>query len=58
VCVLPVCLELIERGGGRTFAVSAKGLGQVCFKKDRLFVTAFESHEVYEVRLDGTVRRI
>jgi len=39
-------------------SVSAKGLGHLCFKKDRLFVTAFASHEVYEVTLDGTVRRI
>ena len=28
------------------------------FKKDRFYVTAFQSHEVYEVRMNGAVRRI
>ena len=35
-----------------------KGLGHLCFKKDRFYVTAYESHEIYEVTLDGTVKRI
>jgi DNA-binding beta-propeller fold protein YncE len=35
-----------------------KGLGHLCFNKDRFYVTAFESHEIYEVTLDGTVKRI
>jgi hypothetical protein len=30
----------------------------LCFKKDRFYVTAFESHAVYAVQLDGSVRRI
>ena len=38
--------------------ISDKGLGHLSFKKDRFYVTAFESHEVYEVMLDGTVKRI
>ena len=38
--------------------VSAKGLGHLCFKDDRFYVTAFESHEIYEVTLSGTVTRI
>jgi DNA-binding beta-propeller fold protein YncE len=52
-------LRVDSTGQVTAFAsVSARGLGHLCFKKDRLFVTAFESHEVYEVMLDGTVRRI
>ncbi len=38
--------------------ISKKGLGHLCFKEDRFYVTAFESHEIYEVTLDGTVKRI
>lgn len=38
--------------------VSAKGLGHLCFKSDRFYVTAFSSHEIYEVTLDGTAKRI
>ena len=38
--------------------VSEKGLGHLCFNKDRFYVTAHESHAIYEVRLDGTVKRI
>jgi DNA-binding beta-propeller fold protein YncE len=38
--------------------VSKKGLGHLCFKKDRFYVTAFESHEIYEVTLAGAVKRI
>jgi DNA-binding beta-propeller fold protein YncE len=39
--------------------VSAKGLGHLCFnQKDRIYVTASQSHEIYEVMLDGTARRI
>lgn len=50
----------IDRNGHVSLfaAVSAKGLGHVCFKKDRFYVTAFESHEIYEVKLNGTVKRI
>lgn len=38
--------------------VSAKGLGHLCFRKDRFFVTAFASHELYQVTLQGAVTRI
>ncbi len=39
--------------------ISAKGLGHLCFnQKDRFYVTASQSHEIYEVMLDGTARRI
>jgi sugar lactone lactonase YvrE len=38
--------------------VSKKGLGHLCFKKDRFYVTAYESHEIYEVTLAGAVKRI
>lgn len=38
--------------------ISEKGLGHLCFKDDRFYVTAFWSHEIYEVTLDKTVKRI
>jgi DNA-binding beta-propeller fold protein YncE len=38
--------------------VSEKGLGHLCFKDDRFYVTASQSHAIYEVTLDGTARRI
>jgi DNA-binding beta-propeller fold protein YncE len=38
--------------------ISSKGLGHLCFKDDRFYVTAYESHEIYEVTLAGTVTRI
>ena len=48
----------IDHGGSVTsFAtVSSKGLGHVCFKKDRFYVTAFESHEIYTVTQDGKAK--
>ena len=48
----------IDRGGAVTLfaTVSAKGLGHVCFKKDRFYVTAFESHEIYTVMADGRAK--
>jgi sugar lactone lactonase YvrE len=38
--------------------VSEKGLGHLCFKDDRFFVTASQSHAIYEVTLDATAKRI
>ncbi|HXS92122.1 MAG TPA: SMP-30/gluconolactonase/LRE family protein [Steroidobacteraceae bacterium] len=38
--------------------VSEKGLGHLCFKDDRFYVTAYASHEIYEVTLTGKVKRI
>lgn len=38
--------------------VSTKGLGHLCFTDDRFYVTAHESHEIYEVTLGGAVKRI
>jgi DNA-binding beta-propeller fold protein YncE len=38
--------------------VSEKGLGHICFKEDRFYVTASQSHTIYEVTLDGTAKRI
>jgi sugar lactone lactonase YvrE len=38
--------------------VSEKGLGHLCFKDDRFYVTASQSHEIYEVTLDGTAKLI
>ncbi len=38
--------------------ISAKGLGHLCFKEDRFYVTASESHAIYEVTLDGAAKRI
>jgi DNA-binding beta-propeller fold protein YncE len=52
-------LEIDPQGAVTAFAtVSAKGLGHLCFNEDRFYVTAYHSHELYEVMLDGTVRRI
>jgi DNA-binding beta-propeller fold protein YncE len=52
-------LKIDRHGQVSLFAtVSAKGLGHVCFRKDRFYVTAFHSHEIYEVKLNGAVRRI
>ena len=52
-------LKIDRRGTVSVFAtVSAKGLGHVCFRKDRFYVTAFEAHEIYEVKLNGSVRRV
>jgi sugar lactone lactonase YvrE len=38
--------------------VSDKGLGHVCFKDDRFYVTASQTHSIYEVTLDGIATRI
>lgn len=38
--------------------VSDKGLGYLCFKSDRFYVTAFGAHEIYEVTPDKKVTRI
>lgn len=52
-------LKIDRDGQVSLFAtVSAKGLGHLCFKKDRFFVTAYASHELYQVTLDGAVTRI
>jgi len=52
-------LKIDPRGVVAPFAtVSEKRLGHLCFKEDRFYVTAHESHAIYEVRLDGTVKRI
>jgi len=52
-------LRIDGKGVVQPFAtVSAKGLAHLCFKNDRFYVTAFQSHEVYEVTLDGKVKRI
>jgi len=52
-------LKIDPKGLVSVFAkVSEKGLGHLCFKKDRFYVTAYESHEIYEVALDGTVKLI
>ena len=52
-------LRIDPKGAVAPFAtISEKGLGHLCFKTDRFYVTAYESHEIYEVTLDGTVKRI
>ena len=38
--------------------VSDKGLGHLCFATDRFYVTAYESHEIFQVTLDGKAKRI
>jgi DNA-binding beta-propeller fold protein YncE len=52
-------LKVDPNGSVSSFAtVSEKGLGHLCFKEDRFYVAAYESHEIYQVMLDGTVKRI
>ncbi len=52
-------LKVDPKGFVAPFAtISKKGLGHLCFKEDRFYVTAFESHEIFEVTLDGTAKRI
>ena len=52
-------LKIDPKGAVTPFAtVSEKGLGHLCFDKDRFYVTASQSHAIYEVMLDGTVKRI
>jgi DNA-binding beta-propeller fold protein YncE len=52
-------LKIDPNGSVAPFAtISEKGLGHLCFKEDRFYVTAFHSHEIYQVTLDGTVKRI
>jgi DNA-binding beta-propeller fold protein YncE len=52
-------LKIDARGAVSLFApVSEKGLGHLCFKQNRFYVTAYESHEIYEVSLNGAVKRI
>jgi DNA-binding beta-propeller fold protein YncE len=50
----------IDRKGAVTLlaTISEKGLGHLCFNEDRFDVTAYDSHEIYEVTLDGAVKRI
>jgi DNA-binding beta-propeller fold protein YncE len=51
-------LKVDPKGFVAPFAtISKKGLGHLCFKEDRFYVTVFESHEIYEVTLDGTAKR-
>jgi DNA-binding beta-propeller fold protein YncE len=52
-------LKIDPHGAVSLFAkISEQGLGHVCFKKDRFYVTAFASHEIYEVTLQGRVKRL
>lgn len=52
-------LKVDRQGAVTLFAtVSDGGLGYLCFKDDRFYVTAFASHAVYEVTLDKVVTRI
>jgi hypothetical protein len=52
-------LKIDPHGAVSLFAkISGQGLGHVCFKKDRFYVTAFASHEIYEVTLQGKVKRL
>src|SRR5439155_20170077 len=52
-------LKIDPKGVVTPFAtISEKGLGHLCFKQDRFYVTALESHEIYEATLNGIVKRI
>lgn len=51
--------DVAPDGTVKLFArVSGHGLGHLCFKKDRFYLTAFASHSIYELTLDGKSRRI
>jgi sugar lactone lactonase YvrE len=52
-------LKIDPKGAVTPFTtISEKGLGHLCFKDDRFYVTASQSHEIYEVMLDGTAKPI
>lgn len=52
-------MKIDRKGAVSLFAtVSKKGLGHLCFKDNRFYVTAFSSHEIYEVTLERAVKRI
>jgi DNA-binding beta-propeller fold protein YncE len=52
-------MKIDAAGAVSQFAtVSGKGLAHLCFKDDRFYVTAFWSHEIYEVTLEGRAKRI
>jgi DNA-binding beta-propeller fold protein YncE len=52
-------LKIDPKGSVAPFAtISEKGLGHLCFRQDRFYVTAYESHAIYEVTLDGNVKCI
>ncbi len=52
-------LEVARDGAVKLFArVSDKGLGHLCFKDDRFYVTAYASHAVYELSARGGARRL
>lgn len=47
------------KGAVTQFAtITEKGLGHLCFKGDRFYVTATQSHAIYEVMLDGKSKRV
>jgi DNA-binding beta-propeller fold protein YncE len=52
-------LKIDPKGSVKQFVTASdKGLGHLCFCENRLYVTAFYSHEIYEVTLNGVVKRI
>jgi DNA-binding beta-propeller fold protein YncE len=52
-------LKVDAEGTVTLFAtVSDKGLGHLCFKNDRFYVTASQANALYEVTLDGKAKRL
>jgi DNA-binding beta-propeller fold protein YncE len=52
-------MKIDRQGSVSLFAtVSDKGLGHLCFSADRFYVTAYESHEIFQVSLAGKAQRI
>jgi sugar lactone lactonase YvrE len=52
-------LKVDPKGAVTPFTtVSDKGLGHLCFKDNRFYVTAYQSHEIYAVSLDGAATRL
>ncbi|MET0532994.1 MAG: hypothetical protein ABW171_02115, partial [Steroidobacter sp.] len=52
-------VKIDRKGVVSVFAtISDQGLGYLCFKNDRFYVTAFWSHAIYEVAMNGSARRV
>ena len=52
-------LKVDPKGAVAPFAtVAREGLGHLCFSRDRFYVTAYHTHELYEVTLKGDVKRL
>lgn len=52
-------IRIDSDGNAEVFAtITEKGLGHIYIAQDRIFVTAFHSHEIYEVDMEGAPTRL